>query len=598
MMRYVNFVYVILFALLLPTNSFSQIKSGSLDKLIRSADSLYYYEPLTALKILSEVDSINSIDLDSNVAALNCITRAKFFINANLAIEAQLELAKAEKYFNVNTPNLTFYKFYVTRVQTLDYDMIGNHAFADYTKCLYYAEKDNNDTAIISALLNLADLSGIIGSSKSLQYIDSAYAIALKSNCSQCVARVKATYALYYVRAKDYIKAKAYVDELDALVLPDRFKVEDIYNLHMIKAIVLGHINLLESNKILDSIEALCRDKHFIFKLPQVYGLKTINYKELGDFQNAFLWSEKYIELKDSISKSKTAKTREILNFNRELERKSLELEKAHSELRHYINYAVIVSIAVIIFLIIISKYLINKRAFSLQNKINKLRINNQELKSESIRNQMKPHFILNALNSLQNLIFEKDLFKVSQSISNLGKLTSIYLEDNFNEFISISDEIEQLKIYFEVEKLRIGDKAVLNFFIDNSINPHAQCIPTMILQPLIENAIWHGVVPSKSQCQIEISFLSVNMGLLMIVSDTGVGLNYTNEFSSRKRSSKGLKLIKNRLSILNQLYSTNIRFSLVNNDDDKGARAEIFIPDSICKPQGVGIDQKLIANG
>lgn len=574
-----------LIVLILPGMAYSQSaisNKDSLSKAIDSTDSLFRINPVSAFKTLDKIDSLNSNPVDSNLAAKCSIQRAKLYFNRHLLVDAQTQLSKAENYLNSKTPYITSYNYYFNKALVTDRNLFGNKVLLYYYNCLYYAKKIKDNSYIVNTYLNIADLSTVIGLDKSKLYLDSASSIATKSSNPKLLLRVKTTLAFYYIRLKNYSIAKNYVDDVDSLVNNYSFKIDDRYNLGFTKAVVFAHFDLALSNKVLDSLEVLCKQNHYEAKIPQIYTLKVINYKELGDYKSAFLTSEKLIDLNDSISNRNFIDLELILKNKHESELKNLELASNIREFKYQRNLVIFLSVSIFIVLIVIilliRQYAIKNKLLA-QKEIDKLSINKLILKSEAIRNQMSPHFILNALNSLQNLIFEKDKFKVSDAITNIGKLTSIYLQDNFNEFVSVKQEVEQLKIYFQVEKLRIGDKAELEIILDPHIITDTYMIPALILQPLVENSIWHGIAPSESNCLIQVAFLDKGDSLEIIVSDDGVGLNYKNSFLSRDRASKGLDLIKSRLSIINQIHNLNCTFSIDENKDGKGTIAKIFFP-------------------
>ena len=122
------------------------------------------------------------------------------------------------------------------------------------------------------------------------------------------------------------------------------------------------------------------------------------------------------------------------------------------------------------------------------------------ETENAVLRLQMNPHFIFNSMNSISRYILEKDIDTANDYLMRFSKLTRSILKFAAEQFIIISDEIDLLKQYLDTEKMRLGKQLNYKFILDDKIDPDEYVIPTMILQPFVENAIWHGIRPSKGR--------------------------------------------------------------------------------------------------
>lgn len=169
-------------------------------------------------------------------------------------------------------------------------------------------------------------------------------------------------------------------------------------------------------------------------------------------------------------------------------------------------------------------------------------------LKLKSIRSQLNPHFMFNALSSIQALMNKNDLDKANYYLSIFSGLTRQVLDGNNEEMLSISDELKMLEDYLQMEQLRFGFQYEIS--IEKGLNHDNIEIPAMLLQPLVENAVKHGVSGLRELGEIHINVVSVNYNLIISLSDNGKGFN-----PLEKTSGYGIKLSLERITLLNQIY-------------------------------------------
>jgi hypothetical protein len=187
---------------------------------------------------------------------------------------------------------------------------------------------------------------------------------------------------------------------------------------------------------------------------------------------------------------------------------------------------------------------------------------NNSELQLRSLQIQMNPHFIFNALTAIQGFIINKN---TEESLKYLGELASIIrtnMENATEEYINLSNEIDFLKKYVSIEKMRFKNKLQVKF--NNNVKDFNTMIPPMLIQPLIENAIKHGIRKKIGKGLIKVDFNQNGDIFSVIVEDNGIGRAATKESGNDEYNSKGLKIISQRLHLLNEMYHTkqhNITF-------------------------------------
>jgi hypothetical protein len=215
------------------------------------------------------------------------------------------------------------------------------------------------------------------------------------------------------------------------------------------------------------------------------------------------------------------------------------------------------------------------------QNKMN-ARLN--ELETKAIRSQMNPHFIFNSLNTLQRFILQRDYNNAHNYLTQFSELLRRLLESSLEDSISLEEEVKILRMYIEIEKLRFGDS--FDFTLKVGISDAGNIlIPFMLIQPLVENAIWHGLLPKSEEQELKINFTRLDESrILCVVDDNGVGWQYADKTTYKlKKKSMALNFIRQRLEILAK--AMNIQGSLkiidkVNKDGKRDrTRVQLIMP-------------------
>jgi LytS/YehU family sensor histidine kinase len=219
----------------------------------------------------------------------------------------------------------------------------------------------------------------------------------------------------------------------------------------------------------------------------------------------------------------------------------------------------------------------------SIQQKLN-------ELEQMALRSQMNPHFIFNCLNSIQNFIITNDLESSNWYLSEFAHLVRQTLDNSEKSTISITNEVKYLKRYLELEMMRFGHSFNYSIEVDSALDADLVHIPTMILQPYIENSIRHGIRYRENGIgRLDIKFQKSRDGFICIIQDNGIGRKKAGEFKSQMHveyQSKGMALTAERINILNRQLSEPITIE-INDLTDKqdqamGTRITIRFPHSI----------------
>lgn len=318
--------------------------------------------------------------------------------------------------------------------------------------------------------------------------------------------------------------------------------------------------------------------------------LSRIHYN-LGEADSAYQYLLKYIALKDSIqnkqfifrlnSYKKTAeeerKTSQINLLNKDNQLKEQKLKQEAVTKKSLVAGLVLLSLlAVVIFraLTLKRKSELEKQRLESEKKQAELQQRATELEMQALRAQMNPHFIFNCLSSINKFILKNDTDTASDYLTRFSRLIRQSLINSQLSLIPLSDEIETLRLYLDMERLRFSDAFRYNITYENSIEPETVYIPPMVLQPFCENAIWHGLMHKEGAGKLEV-ILSLEDGVLTcIVADNGIGRAKAAELRTKsniKQKSFGLKITTERLALYNNERSVQDFYTIEDILDANG---------------------------
>ncbi len=202
------------------------------------------------------------------------------------------------------------------------------------------------------------------------------------------------------------------------------------------------------------------------------------------------------------------------------------------------------------------------------------------QLHAMALRARMNPHFIFNCLNSIKALIQQKAYTKAITYLTTFATLTRQQLNNNGNE-ISLTEELETCKLYLELEALRFDDYITYHIGIANEDLVESTMVPPLTLQPFVENAIVHGLLPSPTGGKISIEVYAENGFVVCRIADNGIGrvAAMANKVKSRPlHQSKGIGLLAQRIQLYNNLNSSASTYQIVDLYDDEKATGTLVI--------------------
>lgn len=187
------------------------------------------------------------------------------------------------------------------------------------------------------------------------------------------------------------------------------------------------------------------------------------------------------------------------------------------------------------------------------------------ELRHQALAASMNPHFIFNALNSIQQYINLHETDEASEYLGKFARLIRIMLNSGGKTFITLSEELERLKYYLDLEKVRFGNKLTYEIHVDENIQTSQTEIPNMVIQPIVENALWHGLLANNTEGFLNISFTKHDHFIKVIVDDNGIGINESKKRKKSDHVSLGLQMIEERLGLLKKLNGYEASISVMD---------------------------------
>ncbi len=192
-----------------------------------------------------------------------------------------------------------------------------------------------------------------------------------------------------------------------------------------------------------------------------------------------------------------------------------------------------------------------------------------------ALRSQMNPHFIFNCLNSIQFFTAQNDAERASDYLAKFSRLIRLVLENSKSERVTLANELETLRLYIEMEAMRFPDKLHYIITVANSIDAESIQIPPLLLQPFVENAIWHGLMHKDDGGNVSVRVEQLQDDRLHVaITDDGVGRQQAAVFKSKsatRNKSFGMKLTAERIDLINKLYHTQTQVQVVDLTDESG---------------------------
>ncbi|HTF02610.1 MAG TPA: histidine kinase [Bacteroidia bacterium] len=202
----------------------------------------------------------------------------------------------------------------------------------------------------------------------------------------------------------------------------------------------------------------------------------------------------------------------------------------------------------------------------------------------KALRAQMKPHFIFNSLNSIQNFILNRDEDSANIYLTSFAQLMRRVLDHSRFSTIALQEELDTMGLYLELEKLRFGSAFHFTIRVQPDVQPSTLLIPPLFIQPYLENAIWHGLQLQKESPQLRIDFSIAENKLVCVIEDNGIGRKRSMELQrTQQHNSMGMKNVEERIALLNSTTREKISVEITDLSDSTGSatgtRVTLYFP-------------------
>ncbi len=197
------------------------------------------------------------------------------------------------------------------------------------------------------------------------------------------------------------------------------------------------------------------------------------------------------------------------------------------------------------------------------------------ETEMQALRAQMNPHFMFNSLNSINNFILKNDPDNASGYLTKFSRLMRLILDNSRSEWVLLENELKALQLYIELEAVRFDDAFIHSLEITGDINPERVTVPPLLIQPYVENAIWHGLLHRKEPGgRLDIKIWKNNDKLYIEIEDNGVGRDEAKRLKSKtatRQKSHGMKITAERMEIVNKVYNVDAGVTITDLGKDGG---------------------------
>ncbi len=475
-----------------------------------------------------------------------------------------------------------------------------------YNRGLLIAEKNQNTSKMIDLNSKIADTYSIENQSMEAEaYYGNSLQLATQSEPKRALQEKEKVADFYNTKSRfneEINMRKSSLQELKKLNAPNaglkklelgdtitsqriNYKIanayisQDKYN----EAIPFLEKSIVEA----DSDDDLIVQKDATRKLSEVYKVK-------GDFTKALDTYQTYVALVDSLYVRKEQEISRANRFNREIASAQnrltgLEQERELSQSKYELALTEQELVKesnkrqqLVIYSLIFGLLLTLLAAFFFYRSNQQQKLANNLLALKSLRSQMNPHFIFNALNSVNNFISKSDERSANRYLSDFSTLMRSVLENSEEDFIPLEKELQQLELYIKLEHSRFEDKFDYQINIEENVQVAKFQIPPMLLQPYIENAIWHGLRYREEKGELLVTIKENSTDSIIItITDNGIGRKKSAEIKTqnqRKQKSKGMGIIQKRVAILNDMYTDKVDIKISDLQSDGTGTKVLFI--------------------
>jgi tetratricopeptide (TPR) repeat protein len=439
---------------------------------------------------------------------------------------------------------------------------------------------------------------------KASSYYKQALRIGNHLGANRTVATVLSNVGEVLNAGKQYDSALVY--HLQALAIrqqaSQRDKIAD--NLIRIGQTYIFLEDYTQAARYLFRALSLSKEFHSKPTLREAYLQFSVLYAGQGNFQKAYEYHRLFAAMQDSVLNEETSRRLSELQTKYEAGEKDKKIailakeklvQQTEAQRQALLQKALagglfLVTVIALLFMYLLGQRMKTQKILMAKNQeITEANLNRRmsELEMKALRAQMNPHFIFNCMNSINRMILDGDTNCASRYLVKLSKLIRLMLENSENTSVSLAMELTMLDAYLQLENLRFKGRIRYEVSVQEAIDQENTFLPSMVLQPFVENAIWHGLMHKEKHepGHIRICIEEAEDILTCVIEDNGVGREMASALSSRSvvsRKSMGLQITEERLRLFNKgnagplVQITDLKDPL---DQALGTRVDIHVP-------------------
>ncbi|WP_228394345.1 tetratricopeptide repeat-containing sensor histidine kinase [Chryseobacterium glaciei] len=401
--------------------------------------------------------------------------------------------------------------------------------------------------------------------------LNNAYQVS-KKGAPQQALEINQKLTKFYVENKNFdkaIEAKKKVLKEDFVQDNSQEKVNQIQEL---ADIYIKKDDAEEAIKLLKKAYEIALEKgHTLEAQKSVKRLDSLYNTSNNTDASVQLYRDFLGKLPDLVSKDRSLVDNKVLE---DTEQRISQLEKERElkdELirkKNVFNYSLI---GVLVLLTVLIVFIFRT--------LKKVQIKNKKIALQSLRREMNPHFIFNSLNSVNHFIAMNNELEANQYLTKFSKLMRGVMENSTEDFIPFQQELDLLQNYLALEKTRFSDKFDYEIEFDENLNMHSLQVPGMLVQPFLENAIWHGLRYRTTKGFLKLSFEKDDQNLKIIIEDNGIGIEESKKQKTehqKNREGRGMKNTLERITLLNDLYNRDIQCKITDKKTEPGVLVEV----------------------
>lgn len=507
------------------------------------------------------------------------LTRAGLFINLNLFDEARHDLDLAKELANkLKDPSL---KIFLLLKEADLLSALGNHQQA-ISLILLNMPNIRKDSLVYlesSCLRSISMLYIKLGEyNKALEYAYEAYDKCKPLNFNLMASDLLTLIANIFHRTNNFDLSIRLNHQARALRYYNHFPLSyfnSCYNL----AALYGALNQIDSSLYwLNQAEIIADRYNNIETKALTAELYYQIFEQAGLYESAIhyfqLWSTFKAQRDQIVTKNAFRALKATLDVQRQKEQYQLNENRVRNRLIFSYLLAGLTLLAIIIAFLLVRSYK------------NKIRLQYNQMRERLLRMQMNPHFIFNALIAIQSYIYKNDSSKAINLLDNFSALIRLFLTSSSKDFIPLSEELDIIRYYLEIQQIRFDDKFEYEIEVSPKLEPEKIAIPPLLIQPFIENSIEHGFNGIKIKGQLKIIYTKQEKNLMIYVLDNGIGYcrSIRQNPNMKNHKSMAIPITKQRLEILNRRFRREqIQFRVTDNSAPgsvyPGTRIEFSIP-------------------